>query len=106
MLRTLPAADDDMRAIATRNEQDMAHDTSERRTFRLLPSEEIGFAKPAIEYETADGDRRVKVAHEFRAPEPELARKANDPGWWIITVWLPVGATPIALVPDPDSPML
>lgn len=84
----------------------MAEGIDERRTFRLLPSEDIGFAKPAIEYELPDGTQRVKVAHEFRAPEPELARKADDPGWWTVTVWLPVGATPLALVPDPTAPML
>lgn len=84
----------------------MADEINERRTFRLLPSEDIGFAKPAIEYELADGTRKVKVAHEFRHPEPELARKANDPGWWIVTVWLPIGATPLALVPDPSAPVL
>lgn len=78
----------------------------EQRTFRLLPSEEIGFAKPALEYETADGERNVRVAWKFSAPEPELARKANDPGFWSITMWLPVGATPIALIPDPSAPLL
>lgn len=84
----------------------MADGIDERRTFRLLPSDEIGFAKPAIEYELPDGTRRVQVSHEYKAPEPELARKANDPGWWKVTVWLPVGSTPIALVPDPSAPML
>lgn len=78
----------------------------ERRTFRLLPDGDIGFAKPALEYELPDGSRSVRVAHEFRAPEPELARKPGDPGWWTVTMWLPVGATPLALVPDPDAPML
>lgn len=84
----------------------MSDGIDERRSFRLLPSEEIGFAKPAIEYELPDGTRHVKVAAEFKAPEPELARQAGDPGWWKVTVWLPVGATPLALVPDPSSPML
>jgi hypothetical protein len=78
----------------------------ERRTFRLLPSEEIGFAKPAIEHELPDGTRAVQVSHDYKMPEPELARKANDPGWWIVTVWLPVGSAPIALVADPSAPML
>lgn len=83
----------------------MSDPIAERRTFRLLPSEDIGFSKPAIRYEI-DGDERVRLAHEFKAPEPELARKPGDPGWWTITVWLPVGATPLALIPDPDAPML
>ena len=83
----------------------MANDISERRTFRLLPREEIGFAKPAIEWQL-DGEQGVTVAHEFSAPEPELARKPGDPGWWRITVWLPVGAEPLALVPDPEAPLL
>jgi hypothetical protein len=83
----------------------MADDISERRTFRLLPSEDIGFSKPAIRYEL-DGTEHVRLAHEFKAPEPELARKPGDPGWWTITAWLPVGATPLALVPDPDAPLL
>lgn len=78
----------------------------EQRTFRLLPSADIGFAKPAIEYDTADGERRVQIAAEFRHPEPELARKAHDPGWWTVTVWLPIGATPVALIPDPSAPLL
>lgn len=78
----------------------------EGRTFRLLPSDEIGFAKPAIEYELPDGSTHVQVSHEYKAPEPELARKANDPGWWKVTVWLPVGATPLALIPDPSAPLL
>lgn len=84
----------------------MADGIDERRSFRLLPSEDIGFSKPAIEYELPDGTRRVKVADEFRAPEPELARKSDDPGWWTVTVWLPVGSTPLALVPDPSAPTL
>lgn len=84
----------------------MTDGIDERRSFRLLPSEDIGFSKPAIEYELSDGTRGVQVAHEFRAPEPELARSAGDPGWWVITVWLPVGATPLALVPDPSAPVL
>jgi hypothetical protein len=84
----------------------MSHDISEKRSFRLLPSEDIGFAKPAIRYRTSDGSEHVRVTHEFSAPEPELARHASDPGWWRITVWLPVGAEPLALVADPDSPML
>jgi hypothetical protein len=83
----------------------MAVEIDERRTFRLLPSEEIGFAKPAIRYEL-DGDEHVKVSHDFKAPEPEIARKANDPGWWTVTVWLPVGATPLGLVADPQAPLL
>jgi hypothetical protein len=78
----------------------------ERRTFRLLPSDEIGFAKPAIEYELEDGTVKVKVAHEFTAPQPEFARKSHDPGWWIVSVWLPVGAAPKRLIPDPSSPLL
>lgn len=78
----------------------------EERTFRLLPEEDLGFAKPAIRFATADGSERVKVAARFKAPEPELARKPNDPGWWTITVWLPVGAIPLALVPDPNGPQL
>ena len=45
-------------------------------------------------------------AADVEVPEPELARKAHDPGWWIVSVWLPVGSTPIALVPDPSAPML
>jgi hypothetical protein len=85
---------------------DDATGINEQRTFRLLPSAEIGFAKPALEYETADGERRTKLAASFSAPEPELARMADDPGWWKITVWLPVGSTPIALIPDPSAPML
>lgn len=84
----------------------MDHDITERRTFRLLPSEDIGFSKPAMQYATADGEQHVRLAHEFKAPEPELARRADDPGWWTITVWLPVGATPLALVPDPSAPVL
>ncbi len=83
----------------------MAHDITERRTFRLLPSEDIGFSKPAIRYEI-DGEDHVRLAHEFKAPEPELARKPGDPGWWTITVWLPVGAMPLELIPDPDAPLL
>jgi hypothetical protein len=84
----------------------MADGIDEQRTFRLLPSEDIGFSKPAIEYELPDGTRKVRVAASFSDPEPELARKANDPGWWKVTVWLPVGSTPLALVPDPSAPML
>lgn len=82
------------------------HGIDEQRTFRLLPSADIGFAKPALEFETPDGKRHTKLAASFSAPEPELARKADDPGWWKITVWLPVGSTPIALVPDPSAPLL
>lgn len=78
----------------------------EQRTFRLLPTEEIGFAKPAIEYELPSGERKIKLASKFDAPAPELAREPGDPGWWKITVWLPVGATPVALIPDPSAPML
>lgn len=84
----------------------MSDGIDERRTFRLLPSADIGFSKPAIEYEHADGSTAVQVSHDYKAPEPELARKANDPGWWTVTVWLPVGATPLALVPDPSAPLL
>lgn len=84
----------------------MAESIDERRTFRLLPSADIGFAKPAIEYELPDGSRHVQVSHDYKAPEPELARKADDPGWWTVTVWLPLGATPLALVPDPTAPLL
>ena len=84
----------------------MADGIDERRTFRLLPSEDIGFSKPAIQYETAEGETRWRLAHEFKAPEPELARKPGDPGWWTITAWLPVGATPLALIPDPEAPLL
>lgn len=83
----------------------MSHPISEKRTFRLLPSEDIGFSKPAIRYDL-DGQLHVKLSHEFKAPEPELARKPDDPGWWTITVWLPVGATPLQLIPDPDAPTL
>ena len=82
------------------------HPIDERRTFRLLPAEDIGFAKPALEYATAEGETRVKLAAKFDAPQPELARSPEDPGWWTITVWLPVGATPIALIPDPSAPLL
>lgn len=78
----------------------------ERRTFRLLPAEEIGFSRPAISYSTEDGHEDVQVSHDFKAPEPELARKAHDPGYWTVTVWLPVGARPTALVPDPSAPAL
>lgn len=84
----------------------MADDIDERRTFRLLPSEDIGFSRPAIQYETPKGEKRWRLAHEFKAPEPELARKANDPGWWTITIFLPVGSTPLALIPDPEAPLL
>lgn len=78
----------------------------EKRSFRLLPREEIGFSKPAIEYQTPAGQQKVKVSHDFKAPEPELARKAGDPGYWTVNVWLPVGSTPLALVPDPSAPVL
>lgn len=78
----------------------------EKRSFRLLPSEEIGFSKPAIAYENAAGERNVKVSHDFKAPEPEMARKANDPGYWTVNVWLPVGSTPLELIPDPSAPVL
>lgn len=86
----------------------MADDSTilEKRSFRLLPAEEIGFAKPAIEYRTADGAAKVKVSHDFKAPEPELARRPGDPGYWTINVWLPVGSTPLRLVPDPSAPLL
>jgi hypothetical protein len=83
-----------------------APDISERRTFRLLPSEEIGFAKPAIEYATADGATKVKLAHEFTSPQPEFARKAGDPGWYVVSVWLPIGATPLRLIADPNAELL
>jgi hypothetical protein len=76
----------------------------EKRTFRLLPREDIGFAKPAIEYTDPDGNKRTRVSHDSKAPEPELARKPNDPGYWTVTVWLPVGSTPTGLIPDPDGP--
>ena len=78
----------------------------ERREFRLLPDEDIGFATPAIEWRDADGEVHVEVAAEHRAPEPELARSAGDPGWWKVMVWLPVGAEPLRLVPDPEGPNL
>ncbi|MCW2962059.1 MAG: hypothetical protein JWM90_2446 [Thermoleophilia bacterium] len=81
----------------------MAQAITERRTFRLLPDEDIGFSRPAIEYETAEGEVRVRVSHDFKHPEPELARKADDPGWWIVSVWLPLGAKPLALIADPDA---
>lgn len=84
----------------------MSDTIDEQRSFRLLPREDIGFAKPAIEYELSDGSGGVQVAHEYKAPEPELARKSDDPGWWRVTVYLPVGATPLALVPDPSAPLL
>lgn len=84
----------------------MADGIDEQRTFRLLPTEDIGFAKPALTYLTAEGEQRWRLANSFKAPEPELARKANDPGWWTITIYLPVGATPLALVPDPEAPLL
>lgn len=78
----------------------------EKRSFRLLPSEDIGFAKPAIRYRTADGSEKVKVSHDYKAPEPEIARKAGDPGYWTVNVWLPVGSSPLQLVPDPSAPLL
>lgn len=78
----------------------------EKRSFRLLPAEDIGFSKPAIEYDTPDGRRKIKVSHDYKAPEPELARKANDPGFWTVNVWLPVGSTPVQLVADPSAPAL
>lgn len=78
----------------------------EKRSFRMLPAEEIGFSKPALQYETADGVAKVKISHDFKAPEPELARKAGDPGYWTINVWLPVGAKPTGLIPDPSSALL
>ena len=78
----------------------------EKRSFRLLPEAEIGFAKPAIEYETPDGATKVKVSHDFKAPEPEIARKAGDPGYWTVNVWLPVGSRPLRLLPDPSAPAL
>ncbi|MCW2921996.1 MAG: hypothetical protein JWL76_1870 [Thermoleophilia bacterium] len=84
----------------------MADGIDEQRTFRLLPTEDIGFSKPALTYLTAEGEQRWRLANSFKAPEPELARKADDPGWWTITIYLPVGATPLALVPDPEAPLL
>ncbi|MCW2949704.1 MAG: hypothetical protein JWN41_717 [Thermoleophilia bacterium] len=78
---------------------------NERRTFRLLPSDEIGFAKPAIEYQIGEATK-IKVAHDFTAPQPEFARTAGDPGWWVVSVWLPIGAVPLRLVPDPEAPLL
>lgn len=84
----------------------MSNQIFERRTFRLLPDGDIGFAKPAIEYTTADGATKVKVSHDFRAPEPEIARKSGDPGFWTVSVYLPVGSTPVRLVPDPSAPTL
>lgn len=75
----------------------------ERRSLRLLPEEDIGFSKPAIRYELPDGSSGVKVSHDFKAPEPEIARKAHDPGFWTVHVWLPLGAQPVALVPDPHG---
>lgn len=82
------------------------HDIDEQRTFRLLPSADIGFSKPALEFERADGSRGTRLASSFDAPAPELARAPGDPGWWRVTVWLPVGAAPVALVPDPSAPTL
>ena len=84
----------------------MAGTILEKRSFRLIPDGDIGFAKPAIEYETPNGDRKIKVSHDFKAPEPEIARKANDPGYWTVNVWLPVGSRPLALVADPSAPVL
>lgn len=78
----------------------------ERRTFRLLPDEPIDFSKPAIRYRDASGAEKVRLAHDSKAPEPEMARKPGDPGYWTITAWLPVGAEPLALIPDPDGPQL
>lgn len=78
----------------------------EKRTFRMLPEAEIGFAKPAIEYTTAEGAEKTRVSHDYKAPEPELARKPGDPGYWTVNVWLPVGSTPTALIPDPSAPLL
>lgn len=76
------------------------HEIREQRTFRMLPAVEIGFAKPAIEYRNAAGDVHTMLAWKFTAPEPELARKANDPGWWTLTVFLPLGSEPLRLIPD------
>lgn len=78
----------------------------EKRVFRLLPVEDIGFSKPAIRFQTPDGSEHTWVSSDFKAPEPEIARKANDPGYWTITIYLPLGATPLALVPDPSAPIL
>jgi hypothetical protein len=81
----------------------MSETILEKRSFRLLPDGDIGFAKPALEFDTSDGKRAIRVCHDFKAPEPEMARKANDPGYWTVNVWLPLGATPVALVPDPSA---
>ena len=75
----------------------------EVRTFRLLPEREIEFTKPALVYRDADGAEHTALAWKSTPPEPELARKANDPGWWTITIALPLGATPIRLIPDPAT---
>lgn len=84
----------------------MSAPTQEQRIFRMMPDEDLGFAKPALKFRDADGGEHVRKAWKFSAPEPELARDANDPGYWTITLWLPVGAEPLALVPDPDGPAL
>ncbi|MBC7462328.1 MAG: hypothetical protein H7287_13285 [Thermoleophilia bacterium] len=83
-----------------------ADEINERRTFRLLPSDEIGFAKPAIEYENAQGETKVKVASDFTSPQPEFARTAGDPGWYVVNVWLPIGAVPKRLIADPNAQLL
>ena len=53
-------------------------DISERRSFRLLPDGDIGFAKPALEYRTAGGEkdchndqRPLKVA-DYSPRRPKL----------------------------------
>ncbi len=73
---------------------------------RMLPEEDIGFARPAVRIRTASGQERTVTAWKFSAPEPELARRAGDPGYWTVTVWLPPGAEPVALVPSDDGPAL
>lgn len=80
-------------------------ETAEQRTFRMLPAADIGFARPALDYRLGEAELTV-LAHKFAAPEPELARAPGDPGWWTITAWLPVGAVPLRLIPDPDGPTL
>lgn len=81
-------------------------DLLERRTFRLLPETDLGFSKPALRFRRKDDSEGTKVAADFKAPEPEIARRAGDPGYWTVTVWLPVGAEPLALVPDPHGPSI
>ncbi len=78
----------------------------ELRTMLMLPEEDLGFSKPAVRYRTSDGTERTKVSHKYSSPEPELARRPGDPGYWKVESWLPPDATVIALVPDPDGPAL